>query len=218
MTTLSGIARGAAVLAAITVYQIGAHYAASTPGAQVFGLALVIVPVLLATFSAALRSARRAWLLPLWILACTALWIVRAPLARHFGLGLYLENLSFNLALAWMFGRTLKQGREPLCTRLATMIHGPLASPVARYTRQVTLAWALFFVGIAAVSTLLFATTSIAAWSTFANFVSLPLVAVMFVAEYACRLVALPGMRRSSPVDAIRAYWRSTQIREEQTR
>ena len=43
-------------------------------------------------------------------------------------------------------------------------------------------------------------------------------VAVMFVAEYACRRRVLPGMRRSSPFDAIRAYWRSTQIREEQTR
>jgi uncharacterized membrane protein len=98
------------------------------------------------------------------------------------------------------------------------MVHGPLAAPVARYTRQVTLAWALFFVGIAGVSTVLFATTSIVAWSTFANFVSLPLVAVMFVAEYACRRRVLHGMRRSSPFDAIRAYWRSTQIREEQTR
>lgn len=218
MTTLGGVARGAAVVAAIALYQLGAHYAASTPGAHVFGLALVIVPLLLATFSAAARSPHRSWLLPLWILACTALWAVRAPLVRHFGWGLYLENLSFNMALAWMFGRTLKHGREPLCTRLATMVHGPLAAPVARYTRQVTLAWALFFVGIAGVSTVLFATTSIVAWSTFANFVSLPLVAVMFVAEYACRRLVLPGMRRSSPFDAIRAYWRSTQIREEQTR
>lgn len=202
----------------IAAYQIGAHYAASTPGAHVLGLALVIVPLLAATFSAAIRSAQRAWLLPLWILACVALWSVRAPLTRHFGWGLYLENLSFNLALAWMFGRTLARGREPLCTRLATMVHGPLAAPVARYTRQVTLAWVFFFVGIAAVSTLLFATTSIVVWSTFANYLSLPLVAAMFMAEYACRRIALPGMRRSTPLDAIRAYWRSTQIREEQTR
>jgi uncharacterized membrane protein len=218
MTTLNDIARGAAVVGMIAAYQIGAHYAASTPGAHVFGLALVIAPLLAAMFSAAIRSEHRAGLLPLWSLACVALWIIRAPLARHFGWGLYLENLSFNLALAWMFGRTLTLGREPLCTRLATMVHGPLAAPVARYTRQVTLAWVLFFAGIAAVSTLLFTTTSIVVWSTFANYVSLPLVAVMFMAEYACRRFALPGMRRSTPLDAIRAYWRSTQIREEQTR
>jgi uncharacterized membrane protein len=218
MTTLRAFARGAAVVAAITLYQLGAHYAASTPGAHGFGLALVIVPLLLAALSAAVRSAYRAWLLPVWIIACVALWMVRAPLAHHFGLGLYLENLSFNLALAWMFGRTLQSDREPLCTRLATMVHGPLTRPVARYTRQVTLAWTLFFVCIAGVSTLLFATAPISSWSTFANFISLPLVAVMFIVEYACRRLALPGMRRSSPLDAIRAYWRSTQIREEQPR
>ena len=46
-------------------------------------------------------------LLPLWALVCTALWIGRIPLARHFEWGLYLEHLSFNLAMALLFGRTL---------------------------------------------------------------------------------------------------------------
>ena len=67
------------------------------------------------------------------------------------------------------------------------MIHGAVTPAVARYTRQITLAWTLFFVAIAAVSTLLFATAPIVTWSTFANYLSLPLVAVMFAAEHACR-------------------------------
>ena len=49
------------------------------------------------------------------------------------------------------------------------MIHGAVTPAVARYTRQITLAWTLFFVAIAAVSTLLFATAPIVTWSTFAN-------------------------------------------------
>ena len=74
----------------------------------------------------------------------------------------------------------------------------------------ITLAWTLFFVAIAAVSTLLFATAPIVTWSTFANYLSLPLVAVMFAAEHACRRFALPHEPRPRMVDAVRAYRATT--------
>ncbi|SAK78226.1 COG4648 family protein [Caballeronia ptereochthonis] len=205
--------RAAGVVAAIVAYQCAAHHAAATPGAHGLGLALVIGPLLLITLSAAMRSDARAWLLPLWALACVVLWLGRAPLTAHFGWGLWLEHASFNLALAWMFGRTLVSGREPLCTQFATMVHGRLEPRVARYTRRVTLAWTLFFVATALVSTVLFAGASIVAWSTFANYLALPLVGLMFVAEYACRRIALPDMEPSSIMDAVRAYLHSMQMR-----
>jgi uncharacterized membrane protein len=210
MSSPGAIVRGAAAVAAVIGYQAGAHYAAATPGAHGFGLALALVPPLLIMLGAALRSARRAWLVPLWALVCIALGCARAPLAQHFGWGLYLEHVSFNLAMALLFGRTLAPGREPLCTRFATMIHGTLTPAVARYTRRITLAWTLFFVATAAVSTLLFATASIVAWSTFANYLSLPLVGAMFAAEHACRRFALPGEPSPSVADAIRAYRQTT--------
>ncbi|WP_179401269.1 hypothetical protein [Burkholderia guangdongensis] len=210
MTTPAAIARGTAAVAAVAAYQAGAHYAAATPGAHGVGLALALVPPLLIALGAALRSARRAWLVPLWALACAALWSARAPLAQHFGWGLYLEHASFNVAMALLFGRTLARGRIPLCTRFATMIHGTLTPAVAHYTRRITLAWTLFFVATAAVSTLLFAAASIVAWSTFANYLSLPLVGVMFVAEHACRRFALPGEPTAGIADAIRAYRQTT--------
>ena len=112
-----------------------------------------------------------------------------------------------------MFGRTLGPGREPLCTQFAAMVHGRLEARVTRYTRQVTLAWTLFFVATALVSTALFACASIVTWSTFANYLALPLVGLMFVAEYACRRVALPDMEPSSIMDAVRAYTQSMQMR-----
>lgn len=46
------------------------------------------------------------------------------------------------------------------------------------------------FIGIAMVSTVLFAGASMVAWSTFANYLALPLVAVMFIGEYACPVTA----------------------------
>ncbi|WP_322065992.1 COG4648 family protein [Burkholderia ubonensis] len=218
MSTPEHIARGALAVGAVVAYQAGAHYAAATPGAHGFGLAMALVPPLLLALGAALRSPRRAWLVPAWALAAAALWAAREPLARHFGWGLYLEHASFNLAMALLFGRTLAAGQTPLCTRFAAMVHGAITPAVARYTRQITIAWTLFFVAIAAVSTLLFATAPIVAWSTFANYLSLPLVAVMFAAEHACRRFALPHEPRARMLDAVRAYRQATGARASHAR
>jgi len=206
MDRLIGIARAAAGIAAVVVYQVGAHYAAATPGAHGVGLAMALVPPLAIALVAAARSTQRAWLVPLWVLACGALWIARSPLARHFEWGLYIEHASFNLMMAMLFGRTLVAGRVPLCTQFAAVVHGTLTPRIARYSRQVTVAWTLFFLATAAVSTLLFATAPIVTWSTFANYLSLPLVGAMFVVEYLCRRIVLRGEPRSSLFDAVRAY------------
>ncbi|CBJ39221.1 conserved protein of unknown function; transmembrane protein [Ralstonia solanacearum CMR15] len=218
MGTLTRIARGAAGVLAVAAYQVGAHYAAATPGAHGFGLALAIAPLLAIALAAALRSAHRAWLLPLWALACAALWLARAPLARHFEWGLYLEHVSFNLMMAFVFGRTLGGGRTALCTQFAAIVHGTLAPEVARYTRQITVAWTLFFLGMAAVSTLLFAASPIVTWSTFANYLTLPLAGAMFVAEYACRRLVLPPAQRTGLLESVRAYRQSMHARAGQTR
>ncbi|WP_322056964.1 hypothetical protein [Paraburkholderia sp. J63] len=210
MSTLAGFARAALVVAAIVAYQLLAHHAVATPGEHGLGLAMALVPPLAIALAAAARSPRRGWLLPLWALAAGALWAARTPLARHFEWGLYLEHVSFNLGMALLFGRTLVEKRVPLCTQFATTIHGSLTPAVARYTRQITVAWTAFFVAIAAVSTLLFAAAPIVAWATFANYLALPMVGAMFVAEHVCRRVALRHERRSGMLDAIRAYRQSS--------
>ena len=211
MPRLTRFARGAAGVGAVVAYQAGAHYAAATPGAHGIGLAMALVPPLAIALVAATRSTHRAWVLPLWLLVCGMLWAARAPLAAHFDWGLYAEHASFNLMMAYVFGRTLLAGREPLCTRFAHMVHGTLTPLIARYSRRVTLAWTLFFLATAAVSTLLFAAASTVTWSTFAHYLSLPLVGAMFVAEYLCRRIVLRGEPHSSLFDAVRAYRQSQQ-------
>jgi uncharacterized membrane protein len=205
-----GAARGVLAIAAVVAYQVGAHYAVATPGAHGLGLAMALVPPLALGFGAAARAPlrRRVWLLPLWALVAAALWIARATLARHFEWGLYLEHVSFNLAMALLFGSTLAQGRVPLCTQFAAAMSDELTPAVARYTRQITLAWTLFFVAVAALSSLLFALAPIVAWSTFANYLALPLTGAMFAAEFACRRFALPDEPRSGALDAFVAWRR----------
>lgn len=211
---LRSIARGAAGCAPVVGYEAGAHYAVTTPGLQGVGLALVVVPALAVVLGIAARSPRRAWLLPLVAVGTAALWLARGYLERHYEWGLYLEHVLFNGALGYCFGRTLARGREPLCSQFAAMARGgPLMPEIAAYTRRVTVAWTLFFAAVIGVSTLLFATASIETWSTFANYLTLPLAALFFVVEHAWRRFALPGVRSSGMLASIRAYRRSTGAR-----
>lgn len=206
MAQLKRIVHGAATLGVIAACELGTHYAASTPGAEGFGLAVVLAPLLLITLAAAARTPRRVWFLPLWACGCVALWMARAPLIRHFQWGAYFEHLSIMLIMAFMFGRTLAAGRKPLCSQFATVIHGKLTPAVAHYTRRITVAWTAFFLAVASLSTLLFVASPLVVWSTFANYMTLPLVAAMFVGEHAWRRVALPNVQRASMFAAARAY------------
>lgn len=211
MNRLGPIVRGATGAALVIGYEAGVHHAVSTPGLERVGLALVLAPALVLALGFAARSPRRALLLPLFAIIAAGLWLVRGSLVRHYEWGLFLEHILFNGALGYLFGSTLAGGREPLCSQFAAMVRGgPLPPEIAAYTRLVTAAWTLFFAAIVAISALLFATASIQAWSTFANYLTLPLAALMFVAEHACRRLALPGIRSSGMLESIRAYRRSS--------
>ena len=212
MNRSSSIVRAAGGAGLVIAYEAGAHHAVSTPGLEGLGLTLVLAPAVTIAAALALRSPRRFVYLPLAAIAIATLWSLRAPLVRHYEWGLFLEHALFNGALGYLFGRSLAPRREPLCSQFAAIVHGrPLAPRIAAYTRRITAAWALFFAAVVAVSALLFATASIETWSTFANYLTLPLVVLMFTAEHACRRLALPDVRRSSMVESFRAYRRSTQ-------
>lgn len=210
MNRFGSIAREAAGVALVVAYEIGAHHAVTTPGLEGLGLALVLAPAAILALSFAAGSRYRFALMPLAAGAACALWIARGSLARHYEWGLFLEHVLFNGALGYLFGRTLGRGRQPLCSQFAAMVRGsPLAPEIAAYTRRITVAWVVFFAAIVAVSTLLFVTASIEVWSTFANYLTLPLAALMFVAEHALRRFALPGVEPSGLLESVRAYRRS---------
>jgi uncharacterized membrane protein len=113
-------------------------------------------------------------------------------LIEDFSIVYLIQQAGFYVLMAWTFGRTLLRGRVPLCTKFADKIHGPLTALELTYTRHVTLAWTLFFVGNLLVTFVLFAFAPLRTWSFFVNFVSLPLVLLMFVVEFAVRRRVLP--------------------------
>ena len=160
-----------------------------------------------------MRRAGWLWLL-LVVPACLGfqLWIhaviVDGPTdAMRFGAALAsgVVHAAINLALLSLFGRTILPGREPLVTRFARKVHGVLPLQIERYTRRVTIAWCIFFAMQLATSAVLFV-WSLEAWSLFVHVLSWPLVVLMFVVEYAYRLVACRGFARGTFLQSIQAF------------
>ena len=114
--------------------------------------------------------------------------------------------LAVYLCLLWLFGRTLRAGRQPLITRLAAHVHGELVAEMVRYTRRVTWAWCVFFVAMALTSLLLFVVAPLPIWSAFNTLLNLPLLVAMYLGEYAWRLWRHPDFSPASIATVVRAF------------
>ena len=123
--------------------------------------------------------------------------LLYVPVAFHAGI---------NLFLLWVFGRTLRPGREPLITGFARGVHDTLPPFIEAYTRSVTIAWCIVFALQVIVSLILFAYASRESWSLFVNVLSLPLVAATFVVEYAYRIMRYPDFPHASIWMGIRLF------------
>lgn len=117
-----------------------------------------------------------------------------------------ISHAAIYVGLLALFGRTLLAGREPLITWIARRIRGSLTDEMLVYTRRVTIAWCLFFAGQLAMSALLFAFAPPAVWSFFINVLDLPLVAAMFLTEYAYRLRKFRNYSHGSIADVVRVF------------
>ncbi len=83
------------------------------------------------------------------------------------------QHVAIHVLLAFVFGLTLQAGREPLVTALARRVHGGSIAPaMAAYARKVTVAWTAYFIAMAALSLVLYASAPFALWATFANLVT----------------------------------------------
>lgn len=73
---------------------------------------------------------------------------------------LFLPPMLIHGFLAYLFGSTLRPGREPLIVRFIRIVHGPEHPPTPAmlgYAHRVTLLWALLFGGLLLIELLLFA-------------------------------------------------------------
>lgn len=200
--------RPALVAASLVSYALLQHYANTTQGMAPLGAAMAILPLLSAWLLLARRTARP--LISVSGAAVVAGFVLERcwpQIERSYSLMFMLQEVGVYLMLAAGFGRSLARGREPLCTRWATMLHGPLPAPVERYTRTVTLAWTLFFIAIGSTSAVLYFAEPLRIWSFFSSFLTLPLAALMFAIEYEIRRHRLPWMQRAGVAATARAYF-----------
>ena len=199
----------AAIIAFIAAYAGLSHYSNSVATTHDIGVGLALAPVLAVGFALLWRWTHV--LLALMAAAAVALLLRHfwPLLERNFSLVYLLQEAGFYSLMTASFGLSLRSHEIALCTQLADKVHGPLSAQEIRYTRQVTAAWAIFFFVITLVTLALFACAPLRVWSLFANFFAVPLMVLMFAAEYAVRRRVLPQVQGGGLLAAVRVYFAS---------
>lgn len=203
--------RLAATATVLAAWAVASHLGSLGIGGIDFSVCMALLPLVLAGVVLLWHwrsvSGRVAGLAAMAV-AMVGLW----PLLRsNAALLYYLEHVGSLLALAALFGRSLIGPGDALITSVARSIYaGTLSQRKQRYTRQVTLAWTLFFLINGLLSTALFALTSVRVWSVYAHLLTGPLVGLMFLAEHLVRTRVLPSQERPSLADVLRAYRQRT--------
>lgn len=197
----------AAVGVFIVAYSGLSHYSNSHAAERDLATALALSPML--SLGLLLSWRWRGALTALFsaILVAILCWRLWPVFKQNFVLVYLTQQLGFNGLLAASFGGSLLPGRTPLCTQLADKVHGPLGPAELRYTRQVTGAWAWFFIANMAVTVLLYAFAPLKVWSLFVNFCALPLIALMFAVEYAVRRRVLKQVYTGGLIATLRVYF-----------
>jgi uncharacterized membrane protein len=199
----------AAIIAFVVAYAGLSHYSNSVAKTHDLGVGLALGPVLAIGLALIWRWTH---VLVAILAAAAAAVLLRhywPLLERNFPLVYLLQEAGFYSLMAASFGLSLRRHETALCTRLADKVHGPLSAQEIRYTRQVTAAWTIFFVAITLVTIALFATAPLRVWSLFANFFAVPLMVLMFAAEYAVRRRVLPQVQGAGVLAAVRVYFAS---------
>ena len=197
----------AAIIAFVVAFAGLSHYGNSVAKTHDLGVGLALGPVLAVGFALIWRWTHLGVALLAAAGAAVLLRHYWPLLEKNFSVVYLLQEGGFYSLMAASFGQSLLGRRVALCTQLADKVHGPLTPQEVRYTRRVTAAWALFFIAITAATLGLFLFAPLRVWSLFANFCVLPLIGLMFVAEYAVRRRVLPQTPRRGILAAVRVYF-----------
>lgn len=123
-------------------------------------------------------------------------------------LAVTLLPILIHLWVAWIFGRTLVAGREPLIRRFSRIARGDIPPELEAYTRRLTVVWTVAMLTMALVAALSAVMFSPKAWSWVAN-LGLPLFsAVLFLGEHAYRSVRFRHLGHNSPLTTLKTLTR----------
>ena len=204
MSRIAGIAGKAILVIGLLGYQLLVHLGVTAGALDPSRAALLAAPMIAVGAWILIRSPRRL----LWLLILAAAvgmtWFAGHGNAAFYG----VPHAAAYLFLLWLFGRTLRAGREPIITRLARHGRGSLPPAMEAYTRKLTIAWCVFFAAQLALSALLLHLGRLESWSLFVNVLNFPLCALMFVGDYLYRVARYRDWPQSSIANVIQAYAR----------
>lgn len=205
--------RIAAAAAALLGYALLGNWLMLNAANQPWAVAALFGPLLVAV--AAMGWHRRQWAT---LAACLALLVLLAVIVWRGGVRdmqrMYvLQHGAIHLALAWSFALTLRAGATPLISLLAEGLHRKLGQDftpaMQAYTRQLTGLWAAYFLGMVALSALIYLLAPWSWWSVFCNLLTPLAAGAFFVGEHLLRYRRHPEFGRVSLRAAFEAYQHS---------
>jgi len=201
------IARWLCIIVMIATYAVLVHHVNTSSQNSILGAILALMPIFLFTITLVWKAASRIVGISLLLIFCIVSWFAWPLVKQHTGLIFWTQDVGIMLVLLVTFGWTLPIDHKPLCVHFAEIINGE-SLPVEheRYARKVTVAWVAFFATMIIASTLLFFMAPLAIWSIFVNFLTLPIVTLMFIVEFMVRRCVLTDLPTGHILDAVRAY------------
>lgn len=145
---------------------------------------------------------RRPWAwASLALIAAASALLVQQGAARYL---LYLPPIVVPLALLAWWAPTLREGRTPFITGIATAIRGTLPADYAAYTRAVTWLWVWTFAGFALASAGFALWAEPEAWSLLTNFLNPLLLGLVFAGEYVYRRLRFRHLEHPNFIEFIK--------------
>jgi len=192
---------------AAIVYILLGYLASSSDHPPLYAVLVGAIPFAAGIVAACWQSPFRLPALGLCLIAFVAAGMNIDVLLRHASWLYFIQHVGAMGSLFIMFGSTLGSHENALCSRIAKIaIAEPLDAHYLRYTWRVTLAWTLYFLVSAGISTGLSFLGPLALWAFFAAVLTPVSLGIMFAGEFLIRLRALPDRPHFSIAQTIRSY------------
>jgi uncharacterized membrane protein len=195
--------RVAVALALMAAYAVASHLLMTHASNHPWTVAALFGPLLAAAAWSGWRARQ-----PRLLLGCAVALVVLVGVVARGGIDdvnrLYvLQHAGIHLALAFTFGITLRAGAMPLIVAMGEKVHRVFTAEMRAYARRLTAAWVIYFVGMVAVSLIVYALAPWPWWSFFCNLITPAAAVAFFVGEHVWRHWRYPHFE---PV-SLRAAW-----------
>lgn len=114
-----------------------------------------------------------------------------------------IPPILINAGLAYVFGRTLFSGRDPLISHFSRLSRGTNPEPLVSYTRTVTWIWTIYFVVFSIIALYSGVYMPVKSWTWLVNIGGPGSAIVLFLGEHAFRGVKYRRFGHNSPLQTL---------------